>query len=89
MNLTKPEKRLQVYFNKMKYKKNYGREDEMFRKAYEAAKRRCEIVMSRDNWEYELCHRLCMILDRNYNGFPQRIYDQEEKELIMFKLNLR
>lgn len=89
MNITKPEKRSQAYFNKMKYEKNYGREDEMFRKAYESAKRRCEIVMSRDNWEYELCQRLVKILERNYYGFPQWIYDQEEKELIMIKLNLR
>jgi len=65
-----------------------SKEYDIFKKAYDSAKRRCEIVMSRDNWEYELYKRLYKILERNYQGIPQKIYDTEEKELIMNILNL-
>ncbi len=60
----------------------------IYKKAFNAAKRRCEIVMSSANWEFELCQRLLKILERNYKGYPQQIFDEEEKELIMIKLNL-
>jgi hypothetical protein len=86
---TNPENRLQSNFDKLKRTKYNDREGEIFIRAYESAKRRCENVMSRDNWGYELCQRLCKILERGYYGFPQRIYDHEEKELIMAYLNIK
>jgi hypothetical protein len=85
---TSIENILQSELDKAKRKKDNSR-DKIFTMAFESAKRRCENVMSRDNWEYELCQRLCKILDRNYYGFPQRIYDHEEKELIMTYLNIK
>lgn len=65
-----------------------SKNDYKFKVAYEHAVTRCQIVMSRPNWGLELTKRVSKILERNYNGYPQWIYDQEEKELIMIKLGL-
>ena len=86
---TKPELRFMKFIDKERLQKHISKDDRLYKEAFSAAKRRCEIVMSSDNWEYELCKRLSNILDRNFKGYPQKIYDLEEKGLIMIKLNLK
>ncbi len=58
-------------------------------KAFDAARRRTEIVIhTNNNWEKELSQRLNKLMERNHCGRIEKTFDDEEKIFICYKLKL-